>query len=145
MLQHHLPDAELTSYDDFDAWNVMQLVAQYYTCDMKDATFVVVVDGLQNINNMITALISMIKVLVRDCGGHGKALEILERLFAHRSLKNCIVGELVRKLRDELCQKDSDVIDYTEIEAKAVIEAILVNHLLHIDAVVPGAHKILED
>ncbi|RUS29163.1 hypothetical protein BC938DRAFT_480973 [Jimgerdemannia flammicorona] len=217
MLLQLLPEKALdqivTSYEAPDPMEVLRLVAKHEKQELKDATIIVVVDGMQNLMTSyedglnaesrfyktlsstgdlahkgafllpcctatvsrpidqslrtsnrcriylpVTSLeppvirqdhgielafpidSSLMKILVEDCGGHGRALEILWNLTRGLNLENCDVGDLMRKLRNNLSQRYKSALPNDE-DAKAIVRAILVHQRLINDEHIPNTSK----
>ncbi|RUS15929.1 hypothetical protein BC937DRAFT_91797 [Endogone sp. FLAS-F59071] len=203
MLLQLLPEQDLKDiiekYEAPDPLTVLQLVAKYENRQLKDATVIIVVDGMQNImtsyddgmdqnsvfyttlsnlgdlaisdsflipcctatitrpvteslrpssrkriwlpvNSLEPPTISqqpvfqmddtLVKLLVSDCGGHGRALEILAEVIGTFDLRKCDVGDLMRELRDQLAGRYRDALALTIKEAGAIVRAILTHQQL---------------
>jgi hypothetical protein len=74
--------------------------------------------------------------LVEDCGGHGRALEILNDCLDGHSIEECNVDTLMNKLRHELTIKYRDAIfgsiEYARPIARAILTRSLLNKYKHV-------------
>jgi hypothetical protein len=82
----------------------------------------------------------IIKVLVDDCGGHGKALESLQRASGE-AVKKCNVELLMNGLHRQLQDLYSEGLLLPSSTAQAMARAILTRTLLDPDKPVPGTTK----
>ncbi|RUS26936.1 hypothetical protein BC938DRAFT_483914 [Jimgerdemannia flammicorona] len=82
----------------------------------------------------------VMKILVGDCGGHGRALEILWNLIRGLDLINCDVGDLMRKLRSNLTELYKSALPNRD-DAKVIAQAVLVHQYLAEDQHIPNTTK----
>ena len=83
----------------------------------------------------------IMNILVEDCGGHGRALEVLSECMAGRSIDNCNFDNLMHDLRVRLTDRYKEAIWKSRSDAKAIARAILTRSLLDIDKPVPKTEK----
>ncbi|KAF0465052.1 putative crinkler family protein [Gigaspora margarita] len=79
--------------------------------------------------------------LVEDCGGHGRALEVLNDCLAGRSIEECNVDTLMNDLRYNLTKKYRDAIFGSVEEARPIARAILTRRLLNRYKPIPKTDK----
>ncbi|PKK69814.1 hypothetical protein RhiirC2_712365 [Rhizophagus irregularis] len=188
-------------YEPARPWEVLELVAKYYSLELNNATVVMILDGLQNIMDDVddgtnkgsifyrtltsiadlsledTFLITcctattcgpienfladtqrkrvylsiaslappvinnqdvfemnnpIINLLVSDCDGHGRALEILaDILRTIDNINNCNVSNLMERIRNELISEYDKAFSFTSEESKQIIRMILTHQRLH--------------
>ena len=210
MLLQLLPKEEydeiIHNYEAPDPMLVIRLVAKYHNRDLKSASVILVIDGLQNIMDSglrahsfhttltcigdlttqgpfllpcCTATISnavnqalgpssrrrillpvnpleppfihqapvfktddpLVKLLVNDCGGHGRALEILADTLVKFNTDKSSLGDLMRVLRDELITLYGAAIRLMPSEVHALALAVLTRQRLHAYSFVPNTNK----
>ncbi|KAF9093994.1 hypothetical protein BGX27_001539 [Mortierella sp. AM989] len=82
------------------------------------------------------------KVLVSDCGGHGRALESLQEVIkAAGGVADCNVEVLLNDLYFKLRERYSVAISITSKTATAMVRAMLTRTLLDPDKALPGTTK----
>jgi hypothetical protein len=79
--------------------------------------------------------------LVEDCGGHGRALEVLSECMAGRSIDNCNVNNLMNDFRLRLTDRYIEAIQNTGRDARAIARAVLTRTLIDVDKPVPRTEK----
>ncbi|GES74357.1 crinkler (CRN) family protein, putative [Rhizophagus clarus] len=150
--------------------SVISLVAKHENRDMKDIMVILVVDGMQKLMNAVAlshrkrvylpvaSLKSpeyrqgknlvpvfekkdIMNILVEDCGGHGRALEVLSECMAGRSIVNCNIEDLMHDLRVRLTDRYKEAIWKSRSDAKTIARAILTRSLLYVDKPVPKTEK----
>jgi hypothetical protein len=67
----------------------------------------------------------MLKILVEDCGGHGRAIEVLSSLTENINMDECDIGNLMRDLCSRLVDIYWNVIDTNA--AKAIVRGVFTN------------------
>ena len=82
----------------------------------------------------------VMKILVGDCGGHGRALEILWNLIKGLNLNDCDVGDLMRNLRKRLAELYKNALPNRD-DARAIAQAVLVHQYLEPDKHIPNTTK----
>lgn len=80
-------------------------------------------------------------ILVEDCGGHGRALEVLSECIAGHSIDNCNIDNLMNDLHFRLTDRYKEAIWNFRSDIKAIARAILTRSLLDIDKFVPRTKK----
>ncbi|CAG8616900.1 19902_t:CDS:2 [Dentiscutata erythropus] len=80
-------------------------------------------------------------ILVEDCGGHGRALEVLNDCLAGRSIEECNVDTLMNELCHNLTKKYCDAIFVSVEEARPIARAILTKRLLNRYKPIPKTDK----
>ncbi|CAG8520800.1 247_t:CDS:2 [Ambispora leptoticha] len=80
-------------------------------------------------------------VLVEDCGGHGRALEVLNDCLAGRNVEECNVNTLMNDLRSKLTEKYRDAILNSVEDARPIARAILTRRILNRYKPVPKANR----
>ncbi|CAG8689995.1 18168_t:CDS:2 [Rhizophagus irregularis] len=80
-------------------------------------------------------------ILVEDCGGHGRALEVLSECMAGRSIEKCNVENLMNDLRFRLTDRYVEALQNTGRDARAIARAVLTRTLLDVDKPVPRTEK----
>ncbi|RUS14132.1 hypothetical protein BC937DRAFT_94287 [Endogone sp. FLAS-F59071] len=97
-----------------------------------------------NENGIIQSAFQMdeiiMKILVGDCGGHGRALEILWNLTKDLNITKCDVGGLMRMLRSNLAEIYKSALP-NETDALAIVRAVLAHHRLADDKYIPNTKK----
>ncbi|CAI2182814.1 14937_t:CDS:2 [Funneliformis geosporum] len=83
----------------------------------------------------------LIKLLVYDCGRHRRTLEILAEVMQDVDLRRCDFSDLMRRLRDQLAGRYSEVTELTPEDVDAIVRAILTHQLLDADKALPGTNK----
>jgi hypothetical protein len=83
----------------------------------------------------------IMNILVEDCGGHGRALEVLSECMAGRSIDNCNIDNLMNDLRFRLTNRYREAIWNSSSDARAVARAILTRSFLDANKFVPGTKK----
>ncbi|RHZ76437.1 hypothetical protein Glove_197g38 [Diversispora epigaea] len=79
--------------------------------------------------------------LVEDCGGHGRALEVLNDCLAGRSIEECNVDTLMNDLRYKLTEKYHDAILDSVEDARPIARAILTRCILNRYRPIPKTNK----
>ncbi|CAB4417333.1 unnamed protein product [Rhizophagus irregularis] len=79
--------------------------------------------------------------IVEDCGGHGRALEVLNDCLDGRSIEECNVDTLMNDLRYNLTKKYRDAIFSSVEEARPIARAILTRRLLNRYKPIPKTDK----
>ncbi|CAG8558329.1 3630_t:CDS:1 [Racocetra fulgida] len=72
----------------------------------------------------------IIKLLVSDCGGHGRALEVLQDSLSRDNINNLNISDLMGSLRNTLENLYKKAFSYTSDEAKQIVRAVLTHKLL---------------
>ena len=80
-------------------------------------------------------------ILVEDCGGHGRALEILNDCLVGRNIEECNLNDLMSDLRRDLTKKYRDAIFGSVEDARPIARAILTRTLLSLYKPVPNTKK----
>ncbi|KAF8956431.1 hypothetical protein BGZ46_002378, partial [Entomortierella lignicola] len=80
---------------------------------------------------------ALLRILESDCGGHGRALEILWDLIRSRDMQRCDVGELMVRLRTRLAEQYREAFPEQHV-AKAIINAVLTHQRLSTRQIVPN-------
>jgi hypothetical protein len=83
----------------------------------------------------------LVKVLVSDCRGHGRALESLQEVLQDNDIKNSNVDELMNRLYDQLRNQYWETLKIPAMEAYAIARAVLTRTLLESAETVPGTNK----
>src|SRR6185369_15084458 len=65
------------------------------------------------------------KTLVEDCGGHGRALEVLNDCLAGRSIEECNLDTLMNDLRHKLTETYRNAILISAEDARPIARAVL--------------------
>ncbi|KAF9328712.1 hypothetical protein BG006_008144 [Podila minutissima] len=187
MLLQLLPDKRLRNvmqdYKELHPMNVLDLVAKGTGQHLRDATVILVVDGLQsfmtdpkdghdkdsafyraltNIGDLAFEDVFLmacctatdgslkpvfdeddhiIKVLVSDCGGHGRALESLQQAI-EASSKDYNVESLMNSLYYQLQDLYSEAVSFPSSTIQAMARAILTRAHLDPDKPVPGTARL---
>jgi hypothetical protein len=80
-------------------------------------------------NNVLRPVFAMdnpiLKILVEDCGGHGRAIEVLSSLTENMNVDECDVGNLIRDLCASLVNIYWNIIDTNA--AKAIVRGVFTN------------------
>jgi len=84
----------------------------------------------------------LIKILVSDCGGHGRALESLQMVLRENDIKNANVDLLMNNLYESLRNLYSEAIKISTREAQAIARAALTHTKLEFNQNVPGTDKL---
>ncbi|CAB5349616.1 unnamed protein product [Rhizophagus irregularis] len=85
------------------------------------------------------------KILVEDCGGHGRALETLqETLINHHDVSEDNINLLMNDLRNALTNRYIDVFSLSNAEIQTIAKAILLRQPLDFDKNIPGINKTPE-
>ncbi|CAB5353877.1 unnamed protein product [Rhizophagus irregularis] len=79
--------------------------------------------------------------IVEDCGGHGRALEVLNDCLDGRSIEECNVDTLMNDLHYNLTKKYRDAIFSSVEEARPIARAILTRRLLNRYKPIPKTDK----
>ncbi|RHZ72723.1 hypothetical protein Glove_240g37 [Diversispora epigaea] len=80
-------------------------------------------------------------ILVQDCGGHGRALEVLSDCLKGRDIEQCNLNTLMHELRFRLTNRYRDAIfDFTEY-ARPISRAILTRSRLNLYKTIPNTNK----
>lgn len=90
---------------------------------------------------------SLVKLLVRDCGGHGRALEVLWNLLERMKrngdhIVHCNVNDLLSSLRTKLGQSYRGALLENPNEIKALVRAVLLHQHLPSHKSVAGTDKL---
>ncbi|RHZ79917.1 hypothetical protein Glove_140g108 [Diversispora epigaea] len=80
-------------------------------------------------------------ILVEDCGGHGRALEVLNDCLAGRSVEECNINTLMNDLRKNLIEKYDGIILESKEDARPIAKAILTRHILNRFNPIPKTNK----
>ncbi|CAG8583657.1 13207_t:CDS:1 [Funneliformis caledonium] len=72
----------------------------------------------------------IIKMLVNDCGGHGRALEVLQEILKDRYIQNVNINDMMNDLRIRLYDRYHEALILSPSEARAIAQATLTRHLL---------------
>ncbi|CAG8631175.1 3956_t:CDS:2, partial [Ambispora gerdemannii] len=80
-------------------------------------------------------------ILVEDCGGHGRALEVLNDCLAGRSVEECNVNTLMNDLRKNLIEKYGGTILDSLEDARPIARAILTRRILNRYYPIPKTNK----
>ncbi|CAG8606483.1 11470_t:CDS:2, partial [Dentiscutata heterogama] len=80
-------------------------------------------------------------ILVEDCGGHGRALEVLNECLAGRSIEECNINTLMNDLRYNLTERYGDDIFGSIEDARPIARAILTRRLLDRYKPIPKTNK----
>ncbi|CAG8593974.1 9675_t:CDS:2, partial [Acaulospora colombiana] len=80
-------------------------------------------------------------ILVEDCGGHGRALEVLNECLAGHSIEECNVNTLMNDLRHNLTERYGDDIFGSVEDARPIARAILTRRLLDRYKPIPKTNK----
>ncbi|CAG8577445.1 9447_t:CDS:2, partial [Funneliformis mosseae] len=83
----------------------------------------------------------IIKMLVNDCGGHGRALEVLQEILKDRDIQNVNINDMMNDLRIRLYDGYREALMLSPSEARAIAQATLTRHLLKFNKHVPGTNK----
>ncbi|KAF9079269.1 hypothetical protein BGX27_006713, partial [Mortierella sp. AM989] len=86
----------------------------------------------------------VIKVLVNDCGGHGRALESLQQTIDDEGQDYNVVS-LMNGLHCKLRDRYSEAILTSPSEIQAMARAILTHTFLESDKLLPGTNKLPGD
>ncbi len=81
------------------------------------------------------------KILVEDCGGHGRALETLQEILKNHDINKCNLDLLMNDLRYALSDRYIDAFNLSKTEAQFIARAILNRHPLNIDEIIPEINK----
>lgn len=81
------------------------------------------------------------QLLVRDCGGHGRALEILWNLIKGKDLKSTNLKEIMHDLRAKLTSYYPLVFRVRTEEKEAIVRAAFVHQLLYASDPLSGTGK----
>ena len=84
-------------------------------------------------------------ILVRDCGGHGRALEILAEVLAKTNIKDCNLKMLMTDIQGRLLQLYQAAIKWTTREAQSLILAVLTSQRLDAHSPLPHTNKLPEN
>jgi hypothetical protein len=84
-------------------------------------------------------------ILVRDCGGHGRALEILAEVLAKTNIEDCNLKMLMTDIQGRLLQLYQSAIKWTDREAQSLIVAVLTNQRLNANSPLPHTNKLPEN
>jgi hypothetical protein len=74
------------------------------------------------------------KILVEDCGGHGRALELLAGILAEVDIAQCNLKSLMAKIQNRLLNLYQFALNWSPDEARALILAVLTHQLLAINS-----------
>src|SRR3954451_24606988 len=62
----------------------------------------------------------IIKILISDCGGHGRALEALQDILEKRDIKNTNINDLMNDLRVRLRDRYSEALEFSSSITKTI-------------------------
>ncbi|RHZ69343.1 hypothetical protein Glove_284g6 [Diversispora epigaea] len=74
----------------------------------------------------------IIRLLVSDCGGHGRALEVLQDSLLQNGITNFNISDLMGSIRNTLENLYEKAFSYTSDEAKQIVRAVLTHKRLHL-------------
>ncbi|CAG8447029.1 967_t:CDS:2, partial [Acaulospora colombiana] len=80
-------------------------------------------------------------ILVEDCGGHGRALEVLNDCLVGLNIEECNVNTLMNDLRSKLTEKYRNSILASAGDARPIARAILTRRILNRYKPVPKTNK----
>ncbi|CAG8455748.1 11633_t:CDS:2 [Acaulospora colombiana] len=80
-------------------------------------------------------------ILVEDCGGHGRALEVLNDCLAGRNIEECNVNTLMNDLRSKFTEKYRDAIFHSAEDARPIARAMLTRRILNRYKPIPKTQK----
>ncbi|CAB4423970.1 unnamed protein product [Rhizophagus irregularis] len=83
----------------------------------------------------------IMNLLVDDCGGHGRALEVLAELVKDKNIKDCNINQLMHDLRSSLELRYAGALNISASDAQAIVRAILTRTRLDSRNVVPGTNR----
>ncbi|CAI2189803.1 6575_t:CDS:1 [Funneliformis geosporum] len=83
----------------------------------------------------------IIKMLVNDCGGHGRALEVLQEILKDRDIQNVNINDMINDLHVRLHDWYCEALMMSPSEARTIAQATLTRHLLKFDKHVPSTNK----
>ncbi|GBB85398.1 hypothetical protein RclHR1_11950006 [Rhizophagus clarus] len=83
---------------------------------------------------------SVIKLLVGDCGGHGRSLETLYDSLTKKNIDDCNINDFMSTLQHELKSRYISAFSYNNKEAKQIIRAILTHTILDFNEPIPGTN-----
>ena len=86
----------------------------------------------------------MVRLLVNDCGGQGRVLEVLEEILDGRDLQSYDVSDIMRALRTGLYKMYTRVLHMPVEETRALTRAILTHQHPHADLCIPGTNTTPE-
>ncbi|CAG8456509.1 1378_t:CDS:10 [Funneliformis caledonium] len=168
MLKQLLPDQDLdliiSNYEAPLTWEVFELVSNTKINDKTSEFF----KTLTNIHDLAlrgtfviplcTATVSdpvesvlkithrkhdhIIKMLVNDCGGHGRALEVLQEILKDRDIQNVNINDVMNDLRIRLRDRYCEALMLSPSEARTIARATLTRHLLKFNKHVPGTKNV---
>jgi hypothetical protein len=81
------------------------------------------------------------KILVEDCGGHGRALELLAEILAEVDIAQCNLKSLMAKIQKRLLKLYQFALNWSPDEARALILAVLTHQLLAVNSPLPNTTK----
>ncbi|RIA92386.1 hypothetical protein C1645_820819 [Glomus cerebriforme] len=81
------------------------------------------------------------EILVGDCGGHGRALEILQKVLMKYNINECNLDLLMDDLYNSFTKQYVDAFNLSDNEAKIIAKAILTHQLLDLDEEIPKTNK----
>ena len=84
------------------------------------------------------------KILVNDCGGHGRALEILAETLAEVDIGQCSLEFLMADIRKRLLRLYHSAINWSHEEARSLILAVLTHQFLDGNSPLPNTQKTPE-
>ncbi|CAI2187981.1 9216_t:CDS:2, partial [Funneliformis geosporum] len=84
----------------------------------------------------------IINLLVDDCGGHGRALEVLAETIGDKNINDCNFDQLMHDLRASLEDRYPSVLNISALEAQAIVRAILTRIRLDSRKCVPCTDKL---
>ncbi|KAF0434870.1 putative crinkler family protein [Gigaspora margarita] len=97
-------------------------------------------------NNIFTPVFQqdnhIIKLLVDDCGGHGRALEVLAETLKDKNINECNVDNLMHQLYSNLICRYEDAFNITALEAQTIALLILTRKRLDQNECVPNTDKL---
>lgn len=83
----------------------------------------------------------ILKILVSDCDGHGRAPEVLHDILEERDIKNTNVNNLMNDLRIWLRDRYSEALEFSGSTTKTIARLILTQQLLEPDQYILGTQK----
>ncbi|KAL1914250.1 uncharacterized protein VTP21DRAFT_9090 [Calcarisporiella thermophila] len=87
----------------------------------------------------------IIKILVDDCGGHGRALEALECALEGVDISAINIDDLMYRVVNMIRNYYQEALQISVRNINAVVRAILTRHRLQADECVPGTNKLPEE
>lgn len=84
----------------------------------------------------------LIRVLVSDCGGHGRALEALQEVLQGININNVNIDLLMNDLYAKIRNRYWEALNIPTHEVHAIARAVLTRMLLEANEIVPGTAKL---